>query len=131
MPHSFKVKVYYEDTDAGGVVYYANYLRFMERARTEYLAELGVNVSELHDQGRFLVVTHVDIRYRHPARLGETLEVTTEVEEARAVKTTLRQQVLKDGRLLVDALLTFACVDREGKPQRMPPVFGAGRSPDT
>ena len=84
------MKVYYEDTDAGGVVYYANYLRFMERARTEYLAELGVSVSELHDQGRLLVVTHVDISYRHPARLGENLEVTTEVEDAGIVKVSLR-----------------------------------------
>jgi acyl-CoA thioester hydrolase len=123
MPHSFTVKVYYEDTDAGGVVYYANYLRYMERARTEYLAELGVNVSELHEQGRFLVVSHVDISYRHPARLGDTLEVTTEVEEARTVKVKLRQRVLKAGVLFVDAVITFACIDRNGKPQRFPHVF--------
>jgi acyl-CoA thioester hydrolase len=123
VPHSFKVKVYYEDTDAGGVVYYANYLRFMERARTEFLADRGVNVSELHDQGRFLVVTHVDIRYLHPARLGETLEVTTEVEDAGIVKVTLRQRVQKGDLDLVDALITFACIDRAGKPQRLPPVF--------
>ncbi len=123
MPHSHTVKVYYEDTDAGGVVYYANYLRYMERARTEYLAELGVNVPELHNAGQFLVVTHVDITYRHPARLGDTLEVTTEVAEAKTVRVTLRQRVLKQGALLVDALLSFACIDREGKPQRVPAVF--------
>jgi acyl-CoA thioester hydrolase len=128
MAHSFRVKVYYEDTDAGGVVYYANYLRFMERARTEYLAELGVNVAELHNTGRFLVVTHVDITYRRPARLGETLDVTTEVQEARTVRVTLRQQVLREGSLLVEALLTFACIDREGKPQRLPAVFGNTRA---
>ena len=129
MPHSFKVKVYYEDTDAGGVVYYANYLRFMERARTEYLAELGVSVSELHDQGRFLVVAHVDISYRHPARLGENLEVTTEVEDAGIMKVALRQRVLKAGSVLVDALVTFACVDREGKPLRLPHIFSPPRVP--
>ncbi len=123
MPHSYTVKVYYEDTDAGGVVYYANYLRYMERARTEYLAELGVSVPELHTRGMFLVVTHVDITYRSPGRLGETLEVTTEIEEAKAVKVTLRQRVLRQGTLLVDALLSFACIDREGKPQRLPAVF--------
>jgi acyl-CoA thioester hydrolase len=125
MPHSFKVKVYYEDTDAGGVVYYANYLRFMERARTEYLAELGLDVSALHGQGSLLVVTHVDIRYRRPARLGETLEVTTEFEEAGAFKATLRQRVLKEDTLLVEALLTFACVDLQSKPQRLPPIISA------
>jgi acyl-CoA thioester hydrolase len=125
MPHSFKVKVYYEDTDAGGVVYYANYLRFMERARTEYLAELGLDVSTLHNQGSLLVVTHVDIRYRRPARLGETVEVTTEMEEAGAYKATLRQKVLKETTLLVEALLTFACVDLQSKPQRLPPALSA------
>lgn len=125
MAHSYMVKVYYEDTDAGGVVYYANYLRYMERARTEYLAELGVSVPELHDQGRFLVVTHVDISYKHPARLGDSLEVTTEVDDARTVKVTLRQRVLKAGTILVDALLTFACIDQEGKPLRLPPVFSS------
>jgi len=125
MAHVFKLKVYYEDTDAGGVVYYANYLRFMERARTEYLAERGVDVAALHNEGKFLVVTHVDISYRQPARLGDRLDVTTEVEDARTVKVTLRQQVLRAGTLMVDALLTFACIDREGKPQRLPPVFGS------
>ena len=125
MAHVFKLKVYYEDTDAGGVVYYANYLRFMERARTEYLAERGVDVAALHNEGKFLVVTHVDISYRQPARLGDGLDVTTEVEDARIVKVTLRQKVLRAGTLLVDALLTFACVDGEGKPQRLPPVFGS------
>ncbi len=125
MAHSFTVKVYYEDTDAGGVVYYANYLRFMERARTEYLAELGVSVSDLHNQGSLLVVTHVEIDYRRPARLGETLDVTTELEEAKAMRVTLRQQVLKAGALLVDAHLTFACIDTAGKPQRVPAVFGS------
>ncbi len=125
MAHTFKLKVYYEDTDAGGVVYYANYLRFMERGRTEYLAERGVDVAGLHNEGKFLVVTHVDISYRQPARLGDNLEITTEVEDARTVKVTLRQQVLREGTLLVDALLTFACIDREGKPQRLPPVFGS------
>ncbi len=125
MAHSFPLKVYYEDTDAGGVVYYANYLRFMERARTEYLAERGVDVAGLHNEGKFLVVTHLDISYRQPARLGDRLDVTTAVEDARTVKVTLRQQVLREGTLLVDALLTFACIDREGKPLRLPPVFGS------
>ena len=123
MPHSFSLRVYYEDTDAAGVVYYANYLRFMERARTEYFEGMGASVSGLHNQGMFLVVTHVDITYRRPARLGETLAVTTEVEETRAVKCTLRQQVLRGDELLVDARLTFACIDADGKPLRLPPVF--------
>jgi len=125
MAHSYTVKVYYEDTDAGGVVYYANYLRFMERARTEYLREHGVDVSELHNMGTFLVVTHMDVTYRRPARLGETLHVTSKLLETKAVKATLRQQVLREGELLVDVLLSFACINREGKPLRLPPAFEA------
>jgi acyl-CoA thioester hydrolase len=120
MPHSFKLRVYYEDTDAGGFVYHANYLRYMERARTEYLAELGVSVAGLHGQGAFLVVTHVDITYRRPAQLGDTLEVTTEFTEARTVKATLRQRVLRGEELLVDALLTFASINRDGRPLKLP-----------
>jgi len=123
MIHTFTVKVYYEDTDAGGVVYYANYLRFMERARTEYLSELGVSVADLHNAGQLLVVTHVDIDYRQPAHLGDVLEVTTEVEEVKTVRVILRQRVSRQGTELVDARVTFACIGPDGKPQRIPPVF--------
>jgi acyl-CoA thioester hydrolase len=123
MAHSFIVKVYYEDTDAAGVVYYANYLRFMERARTEYLQELGARISELHNQGVLLVVTHVDISYRRPGRLGDSLEVRTELEEVKTVRATLRQDIHRGDTLLTEAHVTIACVDPEGKPQRLPPVF--------
>jgi len=125
MAHCYTVKVYYEDTDAGGVVYYANYLRFMERARTEFMLEHGVDVSELHNNGMFLVITHLDISYRRPAHLGETLQVTTELMESKTVKGTLRQRVLREGNFLVDALLSFACIDKDGKPLRMPPAFAS------
>jgi tol-pal system-associated acyl-CoA thioesterase len=121
MPHSFTLKVYYEDTDAGGVVYYANYLRYMERARTEYLLELGASVAELHQNGTFLVVAHVDITYKRPARLGDTLTVTTELVEAKTVKATLRQQVLRGEELLVDGLITFASINKDGRPVKLPP----------
>ncbi|HTZ18571.1 MAG TPA: YbgC/FadM family acyl-CoA thioesterase [Dissulfurispiraceae bacterium] len=125
MPHSIKVKIYYEDTDAGGVVYYANYLRYMERARTEFLAEYGINVADHHEQGNFFVVTHTDVMYKRPARLGEIINVTTEVEEMRNASMTIRNRILKDGILLVDAILTFACIDKEGKLKRLPDSFGA------
>jgi len=124
MPHSIKVKIYYEDTDAGGVVYYANYLRYMERARTEFLAEYGINVADYHDQGSFFVVTHVDIMYKRPARLGEIIDVTTEVQDMRNASMTIRNRILKEDALLVEALLTFACIDKEGRPRRLPDSFG-------
>lgn len=73
----------------------------------------------------FLVVAHVNATYRRPARLGETLRVTTKLVETKAVKATLRQQVLREGELLVDALLSFACIDKEGRPLRLPAAFEA------
>ncbi|HMK56665.1 MAG TPA: YbgC/FadM family acyl-CoA thioesterase [Dissulfurispiraceae bacterium] len=127
MAQSIKVKVYYEDTDAGGVVYYANYLRYMERARTEFLTDYGISVADHHNKGIFFVVTHVDISYKKAARLGETIELTTEVEEMRNASMTVRNRILRDGNLLVDALLTFACIGADGRPQRLPEQFEALR----
>lgn len=123
MDHRIPIKIYYEDTDAGGVVYYANYLRYMERARTEFLAEYGINVAEYHRHGTFFVVTHVDIRYKRPARLGETIEVTTLVHEVRNASMKIKNSILRNGDLLVEALLTFACIDEAGRPRRLPESF--------
>jgi tol-pal system-associated acyl-CoA thioesterase len=128
MEHTIKVKIYYDDTDAGGVVYYANYLRYMERARTEFLSEYGINVAEHHHRGSFFVVTHVDISYKRPARLGETIDITTEVEEVRQASMTIRNCIVKDGSLLVEALVTFACIDTEGRPKRLPESFSLFRA---
>ncbi|HMK60249.1 MAG TPA: tol-pal system-associated acyl-CoA thioesterase [Dissulfurispiraceae bacterium] len=127
MAHGIKVKVYYEDTDAGGVVYYANYLRYMERARTEFLADHGISVADHHNNGIFFVVTHVDINYKKAARLGEVIDVTTEVEEMRNASMTVRNRILREGSLLVDASLTLACIGSDGKPQRLPEQFEALR----
>jgi acyl-CoA thioester hydrolase len=120
MTHRMKIKVYYEDTDAGGVVYYGRYLGYLERARTELLAEHGVIVSDYHREGIYFVVVRVEIDYRKPARLGEIVEVTTEVTETRNASMILKQQVLRQDALLVDALVTFACIDQKGKPIRLP-----------
>lgn len=120
MPHSIKIKVYYEDTDAGGVVYYGRYLGFLERARTEFLSERGISVAGLHDQGSFLVVTRVDISYKKPARLGDLIDITTEVTEIRNASMTLKNQVLRDNALLAEAHVTFACIDKDGRPKRLP-----------
>jgi acyl-CoA thioester hydrolase len=118
-----KIKIYYEDTDAGGVVYYANYLRFMERARTEFLSESGIDVAEYHNKGYLFAVIHVDMNYKKPARLGETIEVTAEVIEVTNATITLKQQVFKDTVLLVEAAVKLACVNKDGKPQRLPAEF--------
>lgn len=121
--HGYSLKIYYEDTDAGGVVYYGNYLRYLERARTEFLLEHGINVAELHNEGLFFVVTHVEIYYRQPARLGDIIEVTTELKETRNASMTLKSRIFKSDTLLVEAYVTIACIDREGKPKRLPESF--------
>lgn len=118
-----KIKIYYEDTDAGGVVYYANYLRFMERARTEFLSESGIDVAEYHNKGYLFAVIHVDINYKKPARLGETIEVTADVIEITNATITLKQQVFKGDILLVEAAVKLACINKDGKPQRLPAEF--------
>jgi len=121
--HIIKIKIYYEDTDAGGVVYYANYLRYLERARTEFLHDNGIEISEYHKQGYFFIVVHVDISYKHPAHLGDIIDVTTEVEEIKNASIIIRNQAYKDSHLLVDARVTIACIDKERKLKRLPESF--------
>jgi acyl-CoA thioester hydrolase len=118
--HRLKLKIYYEDTDAGGVVYYANYLRFMERGRTELLLDKGIDVAEYHNKGYFFAVIHVDIHYRRPAMLGETIEVATEVIEITNATITFKQEIFRDDAALVHATVKLACINRDGKPQRVP-----------
>ena len=123
--HTLKIKIYYEDTDAGGVVYYANYLRYLERARTELLAEKGINVAEYHNKGYLLAVVHVDIYYKKPARLGEIIEVKTEIIAITTVTLTLKQEIFRDDVALVEATVKLVCLNTEGKPQRLPSEFNS------
>ena len=116
------VRVYYEDTDAAGVVYYANYLRFLERARTEWLAGLGHPLAELERvHGIVFVVRRIEVDYRLPARLSDALAVSVAIETLGRASLTVYQQVSRDGQTLVDARVMLACVDRERmKPVRIP-----------
>lgn len=125
MAHIYTTKIYYEDTDAGGVVYYGRYLGLLERARTEFLEDNGVSVSAFHAAGSFFVVTHVDIHYRRPARLGDIVTITSEVIETKRASMTIKNRVLRDGTVLVEADVTIACVDRAGRPHRLPEAFHA------
>lgn len=123
MSHRMEIKIYYEDTDAAGVVYYANYLRHLERARTEFMLEQGIDVAEYHARGFIFAITHVDIRYKRPARLGETIEITTEIAERKNARIVLKSRIVRGEVLLAEACVTFACLDREGKPRRFPEIF--------
>lgn len=122
-----KAKVYYADTDAGGVVYYANYLRWLEMARCELLEGLGMSVAEYAKQGIVFAVARVEIDYRLSAVLGDAIEIETVVERVRHVRFTLRQRVMRsaDGQELVTARVMLACVNAEGKVTTLPEELAA------
>jgi acyl-CoA thioester hydrolase len=121
---SISVRVYYEDTDAGGIVYHANYLRFMERARTDWLRALGARHEELAQRdGIQFVVSEMVLRFLKPARLDDLLGVDLAVVEARRASLRLVQRVLhgNDGSLLADAAVRIAVMDRRsGRPAALP-----------
>jgi len=118
---SMPVRVYIEDTDAGGIVYYVNYLKYFERARTECLRALGFHKAALIDEALMFVVTHVDTRYREPAHLDDELEVSAAITGLGAATVRFAQQVRCRGRVLVAGAVEIACVDRDsGRPRRLP-----------
>src|SRR5215510_14493587 len=113
-PFRFSIRVYWEDTDAGGVVFYANYLKFFERARTEWLRALGFGQEEMRRAaGTMFIVTSTSVRYLQPARLDDQLEVTVEVREARQASLLLSQQAFRDGTPIAAGEIKIGCVDAQ------------------
>ncbi|MGB0712894.1 MAG: tol-pal system-associated acyl-CoA thioesterase [Gammaproteobacteria bacterium] len=111
-PFHWPVRVYYEDTDAGGVVFYANYLKFMERARTEWLRSLGYGQQQLIDEGRYLfAVRRAEVDYRRPARLDDELLVVTRIAVRKRASLTFDQRVERAGELLAQGRVQVACLD--------------------
>ena len=122
--HRFALSVYFEDTDAYGIVYYANYLKFMERARSDFLRAVGVDqAGELERSGGAYAVVEVDIRYKKPARLGDDLRVISTVEQVRASSVLIHQRVMRGEEQLTDARVTAAFLDGEGRPRRQPRIW--------
>ncbi|MEJ0040194.1 MAG: tol-pal system-associated acyl-CoA thioesterase [Gammaproteobacteria bacterium] len=119
---SWAARVYWEDTDGGGVVYYANYLRFLERARTEWLRSLGFVQTELaKSPGIMFVVASVNIEYRRPARLDDSLSIVCTCEKESAACLRFDQRILRDEELLVTASARVACLDAATfRPKRLP-----------
>lgn len=117
-----EIRTYYEDTDAGGVVYHANYLRYFERGRTEFLRERGLSVGEMHERGYIFPVVRLEMDFRAPAAHDDLLRVETEVLEVGKTSFTMGQQVLRaiDGKLLVDGKVTLVCVGPGMKAKRLP-----------
>jgi acyl-CoA thioester hydrolase len=124
--HAFvwQVRVYWEDTDAGGVVYHSRYLNFFERARTEWLRELGVQQAKLAEEdNKLFAITHMDIHFRQAARLDDLLDLTVESVDAGAARLDFKQVMTRvsDGAVVAEAQVTAACLDAAGfRPTRMP-----------
>ena len=119
---SLDVRIYYEDTDAGGVVYHANYLRYMERGRTEALRSLGFEQRNLKEEDDMVfALTRTDIRYRRPAMLDDLLTIKSELIVAKGAKMVFEQRIYRGDTLLVDADITLACISTAGRPKRIPP----------
>jgi len=126
-PFRWPVRVYYEDTDADGIVYYANYLKFLERARTEWLAQAGFTHAALAREHRLAFVVHrLEIEYRAPARLYDALEVTAALVQRGRGRLVMAQDVLRDGAMLASAQVTLACLDTATwRPKRIPAAIAA------
>jgi len=124
-PFSFPIRIYWEDTDAGGIVYYANYFKFMERARTEWLRALGFEQQALREEhGLIFVVVDVEAHFRRPARYGELLQATCEVAASTKASLTFKQEIYRQevgGELLLDGRVRIACLDAEKyRPKPLP-----------
>lgn len=122
MTHRFPIRVYYEDTDLGQIVYYANYLKFIERGRSEWLRAIGVDQQHLLQQAHLaFVVRRVEADYLGPARFDDQLEVVTALDHAAGSRVVLSQAVERDGATLFTARVTVVCVDlRTMRPHRLP-----------
>ena len=119
--HRFPVRVYFEDTDLSGVVYHANYLRFMERARSDMLGCVGIDQRAAFDSSEGVyAVANLAIKYRAPARLDDALTVVSHVQAVGAATATIHQAVMRGGELLTEATVTAAFLTREGRPRRQP-----------
>jgi acyl-CoA thioester hydrolase len=125
--HVLPIRVYYEDTDAAGIVYYANYLRFAERARSEMLRALGLPPSRLErDHGVKFAVRRCVVDYERPARLDDRVEVCSNVTRLGGATIEMEQEVRRDGATLARLHVALACVGRDGRPRRLPnPVRAA------
>ncbi len=121
MTHSHPIRVYYEDTDLAGIVYYANYLKFIERARSEWVRDLGLDQAAMKAAGEgVFAVRRVVADYRAPARFDDLLDVTTEHVGHSGARLILRQRVQRAGRTLFEAEVTLVCLGESGRPQPLP-----------
>ncbi|MTE00902.1 tol-pal system-associated acyl-CoA thioesterase [Paracoccus sp. YIM 132242] len=120
MTHRLPVRVYYEDTDLAGIVYYANYLKFIERGRSEWLRALGIDQVALKAGGHVFAVRRIEADYLRPARFDDLLSVETALSQMTAARIVVDQTVRRGPDLLFTARVTLACLDGAGRPARLP-----------
>ena len=115
-------RIYYEDTDAGGVVYHGRYPGFFERGRTEFFRKRGLSVQQLHEEGIIFPVVRIEIDFRHPARLDDLVRVESKIIASGNTSFTMQQRLLRvpDDKLLAEGVVTLVCVNTAMKPKRLP-----------
>ena len=118
--HSLFKKIYYHDTDKAGVVYYANYLKYFEEARTEFFLARGINIKELAEEDILFVVRRIEVDYKHPAFYGQEIEVVAEVEKVKNASILFFQYVKDKDSILVESKALLVCVDKKFKPRAIP-----------
>ena len=123
--HHWPIRIYYEDTDSGGVVYHSNYLKFMERARTEWLRDFEIDQKALKDNLNLMFVVHeIDIKFTRPAVFNDEIEVQTKLEKLGSVKIELEQKIFRSSELLIESRVVVASVNSIlMKPMRIPNVI--------
>lgn len=121
MTHRFDLRVYYEDTDLAGIVYYANYLKFIERARTEFVRELGIDQTQVkNDLGLVFAVRRVEAEYLLAARFDDVLRVQTQLVDLTGARISLGQNIYRSDTHLFASTITLVCLTNSGKPARIP-----------
>ena len=113
-------RIYYHDTDCGGVVYYANYLKHLEEARTEFCRHRNINLKELSKKGILFVVIHLEVDYKSPARYQDKIKIFTKVEKVRHSSLEFVQEIMRDDSLLIRGKTTWVCVNKDFKPKPIP-----------
>ena len=121
---NYKLKVFYEDTDAGGVVYYANYLKFFERARTDAISNIGLSNKKLLDEyGVFIIVKSCNVEYLKPAKLEDQLEIKSSIISTSNTSFRMKQKAFRDQELITDCEIHLVIVDKNGRPTKIPDIL--------
>jgi len=121
MSHRLTLRVYYEDTDLAGIVYYANYLKYIERGRTEYVREAGIDQVRLKaDEGIVFAVRRIEADYIAPAKFDDLLDVVTQVESVTGARIIMHQVIERAGEVVFEALVTLVALSENGRPARLP-----------